>query len=86
MKYIAASTSNTVICKCGKAHRSIGSAYRCIRTYPGTKIVSVRLAVGPDGIRARRQGILTPGQCAKLGDIDADLGLQYLRDWNRIGK
>jgi hypothetical protein len=86
MTYIATAIYTSRTCECGKAHRSIRAAYRCRIAHPGTKIVSIVLGIGPDGIRARRQGILTPSECDQLAELDAEAGLQYLRDWRRIGR
>lgn len=84
--YIATATYTSQTCECGKTHRSVRGAYKCSRIYSGTKIVSIGLAIGPDGIRRKLQGMLTPRDCDQLDDIDAEAGRAARREWDRIGK
>ena len=83
MTYIATATYKSQACECGKTHRTIRAAYKCTTVYPGTKVVSIKMAVGPDGIRRKLQGLLTPAEHYILFDIDAEAGRQAARDWAR---
>lgn len=80
MNYIATATYKSQTCTCGKTHRTISAAYKCTVAHPGTKVVSIKMAVGPDGFRSKMQGMLTPAEYDSLPEEARD---QYARDWAR---
>jgi hypothetical protein len=81
--YIATDNYKSQTCTCGKTHRTILGAHECTVAFPGTKVVSIKMRVGPDGIRRKLQAIMTPAEYYILGEIDAEAGREAASEWHR---